>query len=113
MPSKKKIKLLPPRPPLKKWYGAEEGWIINNNGCKVFYYSGRYENIIWNFYDKKKFWIKHAPCGMILIIECGDRPHSQYELDKYIIKEYGKEGLRAIKEEIEYNCLNWSSEDEE
>tara|TARA_R110001592_G_C12929200_1_gene729279 strand:- start:473 stop:745 length:273 start_codon:yes stop_codon:yes gene_type:complete len=82
MPSKKNIKLLPPRPPLTKWEGVEEGWFLNVYGCKVFCYDERYENIIWKYYDKKKFWLKHSHAGMIMIIECGNSGVlSKYELD--------------------------------
>ena len=72
----KKLKLLPKRPNwIDEWLGDDDR--------KIVMYRNRYESTIWNYYDKKKFWLKHKGDAGFLIIECKEGDLSQHDYDQF------------------------------
>ena len=70
----KRVKTPPPMPPIiEKWLGEDDR--------KITMYENKHEPTIWNYYDKKKFWLKHKGDAGFLIIECHEGDFNQHDYD--------------------------------
>jgi len=69
---------------------------------KITCYDEKYEDCIWDHYDKKKFWLKDKG-HYFLMIECKEGDFTQYDYDQVKkereTKEKKKKRIYLIKKE--------------
>lgn len=64
---------------------ARPNWIdkwLGDGDRKITMYHNKHEPTIWNYYDKKKFSLKHKGDAGFLIIECKEGDFSEYDYDR-------------------------------
>lgn len=59
-----------------------DAW-VTSDGEKIVQYHDKYEPVIWKYYNKKKFWLKHYGYRTIWIIECKKGDFSEYDYAKF------------------------------